>query len=231
MGLDEFISDDEDDGLNTSNSSSSSDKSSNDDSVDFGETDEIQPPDTDMDFYNPTNQFPENLPMEREGAMSEQSMSDLAQMKEDDIRFDEDHVKLYAPVFYIFIGDREYDPGMYYQLHYDGDGHSVTWDGRVVVCMGAYSSRVGNMNKEVALFEAGTTDKSEAMESMKSKLGDDVDPDTQMTMYFFSDAFMLRDLAQASNEYREGSVINRDKIVSNVLHANVLQHRVDNDDN
>jgi len=218
MGLDDFID-------NDSSNDSSSSKSTSSSSSETNNTQSMSP--DDMSFYGTGNELLDTNPLEREEAMSDYDMSDLAKTKDGTIKFDSDHVKLYAPVFYTFTSSTEYESGEYYQLVYTGDAHTTTWDGRVVTCIGSHETRLGNMSKEAAMFEVGTHKKSEAMSRMEDNLSQDIDADTTIHINFFGDAFMLRDLAQATNEFKEGDRINRDDVTSKVLRPNLLSNTVD----
>lgn len=220
MGLEDFIEDD-DDSSSSPTSSGNSGNSINHNDIGVGVNE------SDMQFYGHSNPVPDDTPMEREDAMSNYSMVDLASVKDGDIEFHSDHIKLYCPVFYIISSNPMYESGEMYQLKYTEDSPKPSWNGRVVTCIGGHNTRLGNMNKEVAMFNVGHTDKAKAMKELRDSLGEHVEEDTLVYVSFFGDAFMLRDLAQANHKFREGDLINRDKVMHNVMSARMLEARMD----
>lgn len=225
MGLEDFIDDDSSTTSSTSSSSSSSSSSSAD--VDDIGTD---PSDHEMNFYGGPNSAPDDRPMDREGPMSDYDVSDLLSEVEDTINIESDDVKFYSPVFFFITKGVEYEGGELYQLNYDNEDPAPGWNGRVVSCLGGYNTPLGQMRQETAMFAVGEHKKSKAMEAMENNLGENIDPDTQVYVNFFGDAFMLRDLAQANSEYKEGDIINRDDVASNILRSKALRSRMSKGD-
>lgn len=221
MGLEDFI--DDDDSSSSSSSSSTSSGSANTDPI----GDNID--DYDMQFYGAGQSVPPNTPMEREEALSDYSMSKASSAVTKDIEFSNDHVKLYAPVFFTIDSNPKYEGGKHYRLVYNGETPRPSWNNRVVSCIGSYGTRLGNVHKESIMYATGEYEKSEVIKSVKKSLGEDIDEETHTYITFFGDMFMLRDLAQANHEFREGDLINRDKIMHQVLSAKTLKSRVDNE--
>jgi len=224
MGLEDFIDDDS----NSSSSSSSSTSQSSDSTA----TDDVSTSlgDIDMQFYGAKNHStPKNMPMEREDGLSDYKMADVVSQTTGNIEFDSDDIKLYMPVFYLITPNPEYAGGEHYQLKYNSDTPRPSWHNRVVSCVGCYGTRLGSVHKEVAMLAVSQHDKGKAMKEMREKLGDDMNKEQQVYISFFGDMFMLRDLAQANNQFREGDLINRDKIMHHVLSAKTLEARMNSE--
>lgn len=221
MGLDDFTEDDD-----SSSDTSSSSSSTTTTSTDHESTDEPME-DTEMSFYGNGEHSTEPDYLEREGPVVPSNRPEIFKTTEDVIVEERDEVKFHAPIFPLVCHDREYEGGKRYALRYEGDLNSTTWDGRVVTCFGGYNTQLGKMTKEQAMFETGTNDRDEVMSRFRERFGEDVDASTEVTVYFFGDTLHLRDLAQANEVYREGERINRDKLVSRVLHPNLLTVSLD----
>lgn len=228
MGLDDFASgdssDDDDEQSSSTSSSSTQSKTSN-----GGATGQITDPieEKDMSFYGTGNADPGTRPMERKGAMSQHSVADLARTVEGELNIAEDHVKYHLPIFTIFSRDNEYSEGERYQLKHDKESPRGSWNGKVVACIGVVQTELGSMNKEVAMFEAGSPSKKRVMSTLNSNLGDDLTADTDIYINFFADAFFLRDLAQANEQFREGELIGLDDIGSKVVRPKQLRVALD----
>jgi len=222
MGLEDFI-DDDDSSSSSSSSSSTSSGSTNTDPV-GGDID-----DYDMKFYGAGNSAPVNTPMEREKAMSDYTTQQLTAIKDGEIEIDSDHVKYHCPMFYTLRPNPEYSSGDHYQLKYTGEVPRPSWNNRMVSCVGTHGTRLGNVQKEAVMFALGEHDKAKAMKKLKSIMGEDMDAETHVYISFFGNMMMLRDLSQANHEYREGDLINRDKIMHHVLSAKTLEARMNSE--
>lgn len=218
MGLDNFTSDDNDSSSNSSSSTTSS--GSTDTDPIGGDID-----DYDMQFYGAGNSMPQDTPMEREKAMSDFSSAQLQTIKDGEIELDSDHIKYHCPVFYTLSPNPKYSSGDHYQLKYTGEVPRPAWHNRMVSCVGTHGTRLGNVQKEAAMFALGEHDKANAMKKLKSIMGEDMGAETHVYISFFGNMMMLRDLSQANHEYREGDLINRDKMMHQVLSAKTLATR------
>jgi len=221
MGLEDFIDDDDDSSSNSSSSSSTTSSTSTNTDPLGGDID-----DYDMNFYGAGNSTPRNTPMEREKAMSDYPTRQLSTIKDGEIELDSDHVKYHCPVFYMINPNPQYSSGDHYQLKYTGEVPRPSWHNRMVSCVGTHGTRLGNVQKEAVMFALGEHDKEKAMKKLRDTLGDDIDAETHVYISFFGNMMMLRDLSQANNEFREGDLINRDKIMHQVLSAKTLEARI-----
>jgi len=224
MGLDDFASDDDStDSTDTSEEQSQSNKETEStvDGVNQTLADPIE--ENDMSFYGAADGNPGTTPMQRKGAMTNHSMADLVRTTDGEMMFGEDYVKLHLHIFTVFTRDREYKEANRYQLTYPHDPPRPAWHGKVVSCLAVIETRLGSMNKELAMFETGSTSKKRVMETFDSNLGQNLDADTQIYINFFGDVFFLRDLAQADEEFREGYMIDRDEVMSKVIRPKQLR--------
>jgi len=219
MGLDDFIDDDSySSSSNTQTSTQSNDTDSIERSIDS----------YDMQFYGHNDKDISNNPIEREKALSDYSMSDAIHATSGEIEFETDDIKLHMPVFYLITPNPKYAQGEHYQLKYTKESPHPSWHNRVVSCVGSFDTALSDINKEVIMLALTEHDKGEVMDSLKSMLDQEVNGDELVYVSTFGDMFMLRDLAQANNEFREGDLINRDKIMHQVMSANTLASRVNN---
>lgn len=226
MGIDDFMSDD--------SSSSTDNKSSNSDTDDnetkstpdtTSSTSDVTDPieSSDMTFYGTGEADVGENPMERKGAMSNHTTSQLMKHSSGEIHCDRDDVKFHSATFPVLSIDDEYEQGSHYTLKYDGDAHSTRWHNRVVSCISLKKTTLGEMNKEVIMFAVGTPSKSIAMDRLQDSLDDDLDGDTEIYLNFFGDTMFMRDLSQANMEYREEDRLNIDKIGSRLLNRDMLR--------
>lgn len=224
MGLDSFSSDDS--GTDEPKEDSTDDNNEVDTST---QQDEVHTSlgEVDMNFYGTGDGEPGTRPMERKGAMSNHSVSDLMESASDEISFYNDMVKLHLPIFTTITAGKVREQGERYILKHTKDKPKASWHNKVVACLGVVETRLGNMNKEVAMFNTGSVSKREVMEKLEVNLGEDINADTTIYINFLADAFMLRDLAQADQTFREGDLVNRDEVVSKVLNAKQLRVAVE----
>lgn len=215
MALDDFKSDD-------SSSNSSSNSTPNGETDTSSESNDTGASEIDMSFYNQPDEGSQRPKMEREGPLSDVSMADLAQNADDVIEIEEDFVKLHSPITFLIKSGPAFYPGQRYVFQHSSEPPKASWDGRVFTCIGMYTLKVGDIPKEVAMLDVGTHGKAGVMKRLKRELDDKVTPDTEATIHFFSDTLQMRDLAQANDKYMEGSIVNRDKVASNVLRPNSL---------
>lgn len=221
MGLDSFSSGDDDDDEEETSSPTETTETKEQDNI----TDPVE--ESDMSFYGTGDGEPGTTPMERVGAMSNYSTAELAQTVDGDLEFDKDSAKLHLPIFTLITVDEKYNSGERYSMKHTKEKPKASWDGRVVACIGSITTRLGNMNKEVAMFDAGSHSKKRVMENMEERLGEGVDADTTIHINFFGDALHLRDMAQANEVFREGELINRDDVVGKAMKPNQLRVALD----
>lgn len=228
MGLDDFASGGTSD-TDSETDSSSSDESTESSNAEGGISETITDPaeEQEMEFYGTGDADVSTRPMERKGAMSQHSVADLAQTVEDKLVIERDHIKFHLPIFTIFSRENEYSEGERYQLKHSKEPPRGSWNGKVVACLGVIETRLGSMNKEVAMFEAGSPSKKRVMEDLNERLGDDLSADTTIHINFFGDAFFLRDLAQANEQFREGELLGLDDIGSKVIRSKQLRVALD----
>lgn len=228
MGLDDFTSGD----TTNSGDDNESNKDENENkSSDTNSTDEVDKEiASEMDFYGSANYDPGTTPMEREGVMSEQSTQDLLDQKDGDIEIESDHIKYYTPVFYIIGEIEEYDQGNQYRLTYQDSGVKPAWHNRVVTCIGVTQTSLGKINKEVVMYDVGLHQKSDVMDAVASNLGDNISANTPLEISFFGEPMFMRDLAQASNKYKDNDVVNRDLVRNKVMRRNMLRLKLEEDE-
>jgi len=221
MALDDFST--SDDSTDSTDSTDNTDTDSNKEET-TNETSSIESTQPeDMNFYGTGDNEPGTRPMERKGAMSNHSVSDLLNTTSGKLAFGEDNLKLYLPIFTIITRDNKHSSGERYELDYPHDGVTPAWNSKVVCCIGVTETRLGSINKEVAMFNVGSTSKKRVMDKIDSKLGQDLDADTTVYINMFADSFMLRDLAQANEQFRSGDIVDRDKVMTKVLNAKQLR--------
>jgi len=223
MGLDDFTS-----SSSSSSSSSGSTDSSNSkseahggggdssSSVKFGD-------DLDLEFYGSGNADIGVNPMERKGAMSDISTSDLVQTSDGTLEFNYDNAKLYLPMFLTITSDNGFSSGERYQMKYTDDGVKPGWNGRVAVCINSVQTTLGELNKEVIMFSAGSPSKKHVMNRVESKLGSDVDGSTEIYINYFGNTMFMRDVAQASELFKEGNLVDIEQIGNRVFKKNMLR--------
>lgn len=225
MGLDSYKSDDSSSSNSSSSGSSSSNNRANNSSSGGGSTaeDDTSIDETELTFYDNDSGQTGKRPMERKGAMSDLSTGDLVSKTEGEIGFGQDELKLHLPIFTIITADGKYEPNTLYQLSYPHDPPRPSWNNKVVICISSTETALGSVNKEVAMFEAGSTSKKRVMDRFDSRFGPNLDSNTKVSVNVFADAQMLRDLAQANEEMRSGDLVNRDKVMTKVLNAEQLR--------
>jgi len=216
MGLDDFTSDDSSSTGSSSSSSSSSSTATQD------QTDQEPEQERERTYYGNGSHSTEPNYLTREGPVVPVQRPDIFSSTSGKIKVDDDNVRFHCPVFpHIDLGS-DYTPGKRYELEYTGDAPGIPWDKRVVTCLGSYQTALGNLTREQAMLHVGSNDKEEIVDRFHTLLGGDVDNSTNVTVYFFGDTLHMRDLGQANDSYREGTVINRDKLVQNILHPDLL---------
>lgn len=224
MGLDAFSSggSDDDDEENTSDETSSTTQSSTREAGESQvETDQVDG--TEMDFYGTDNPNPGTRPMERKGAMSGLDFGDLKEIAEDEIQIERDSVKYHLPLFMVITEDDEYTEGARYQLKHQKDTPRASWNKKVVVCTHTHQTVLGKVTKEMAMLCAGTTSKQRAIEYINTKLNTKADSDTSIYVSYMLDSMFARDMAQASEEFKEGELVNRDDITGRVIKPKMLR--------
>ena len=227
MGLDEFTGG----SSNSSNNTSSDNKSSSnqqDTTRQRGAKDDLSELDsTDLTFYGSQNPDLGVTPMQRKGAMSNYSVSSILQRTNGVIEIDTDHVKYYLPMFTIITSNNEYNQGDIYELKHTKSEPKASWNAKPVVCMGVTETQLSNINKELAMFEAGSCSKKRVMDKFDEQLDKETTSNTDIQINFFGDMFNIRDLAQANEEFRNGQLIDRDAIESKVLRRKMLSVKLD----
>jgi len=235
MGLDAFTDDDDEENNSSRSLSGSSSTEGSTDGNDVKTTDNKasnnHTPD-DMSFYGSGDADVGTRPMERKGAMSSLDSTELSSEVDGEIAFGEDRVKLHLPIFPIVTRDKEYEQGSLYRLSYPHDAQRPAWARKVVSCTGVVKTTLGEMNKELAMFMAGSVSKQEVMENFDSRLGQELTGETEVYVSYMADVFFLRDMAQADMEYRSGDLLDRDKIADKVIRPKQLRSEIskDNDD-
>lgn len=231
MGLDDFKADTDD----SSSSSSSSDSDSSSTSTTTTKTTTSSTNGTKTSagvsgYYSHEDADLGTRPMEREGAMSDVSMAELAETAEGQILMGRDHMKLHLPMFPIFTSHSAYEQGKRYQLVYSAEDFQPAWDGRVVVCTGSVKTTLGQVNKEFAMLETGHHNRADVMDNLDSRLGKDLDGRSEIHIAYFIDAMHSRDLAQAGNQFKEGGRINLDDVAQKMYRPYVLEVALDHRD-
>jgi hypothetical protein len=238
MGLDDFSSGDSSSSTGTSTSESEEEtEESDDDDFDVDEvasklnsgssssTVEDDNPSTDLDreFYNTEDVDLETQPMERKGAMSNLSTSEMMEHTEGSIDRSDDDIKYHSPTFPIITTEDQYDQGSHYRLNYTDEQPKASWHNRVVTCISSVETTLGEMNKEVVMYAFGSPSKKRVMNKATEMLGEDLNGSTTVYISFFGDTMFMRDMAQANMEYRVGDKLDRDKVGSRVLKKNMLR--------
>ena len=223
MGLDDFTSSSSS-GSSSSSSSSSSDSNSeahggsgdSPSGVKFAD-------DSDLTFYGSGNADIGVNPMERKGAMSDVSTAQLVQTSDGTLEFGYDNAKLYLPMFLTITADGEFSSGERYQMKYTEDGVKPGWNGRVAICINSVKTTLGELNKEVIMFSAGSPSKKHVMNRVESKLGSDIDGSTEIYINYFGNTMFMRDIAQASELFKEGNLVDIEQIGNRVFKKNMLR--------
>lgn len=224
MGLDKYREDSSDDSDDDSKISDEDGKQSNTNAKEpTTSLGEHKLEDTELTYYGDTETNARDEEFEPEGIMEDVRMVDLAQALTGVIEIEVDALKYHLPTYYEIERDEEYETSSRYQLEYVGNGHPPTWSGRVVTCVGRYRATVGTLNKEVVMLESGKHMKDDAMKYLKDRLGDDIEKDTEVFVYFFADTLHTRNIVQRSNETKSGTLINRDDVMYNILRHNRKQ--------
>ena len=222
MGLEDFTKD-----SSSSPNTSTSSKSDSEKGEPTNERTATEELDSKMSFYGSGNCNVGTRPMERVGAMSDMSNAELAKRTNSKLMFGEDHAKLHLPIFTLIQQPDEYQVGERYIMEYPHGGVTPAWNGRVAVCIGRQRTLLGKVHKETIMFNEGTVSKQENMKKLDSKLGSDISADKEIDVYFFGYAIFMRDMAQANMQYREGDMVNRDKIVNKMLNMRQMQVAVE----
>jgi len=217
MGEDDSTDDSSDSGNTSAPRSDVGDEESKDDH--YGT-------DVDMEFYGSGNADIGKNPLERRGAMSNFTPSDLVKEKDGDITIDEDNIKFYAPMFTILTAEQKYESGEHHQLKSTLDAPKPSWNGRIVSCIGSMGIKLGKLNKEVVMFNTGSHSKKKAMQGVKDIMGDGVDGNDTIYVNFFGDAMFMRDLAQANHELRTDQLVDLEEIGSRVVRKNMIKQSI-----
>lgn len=229
MGLDDFTS-----GNGSSTSSSSSNSSSTTEETNEPDTsDDVQTREVDQaepEFYTSGDADIGISPMQRKGAMSSFSVADILRRVDSKIEIDRDQVKYYLPIFTIITGKEEYEQGKLYELSHTKDQPRASWHSKPVVCIGVIQTQLGKMNKELAMFEAGSPSKKRVMDRFDEQLDGQVTGETEVHVAIMGDMFNLRDLAQANEQFRAGELINRDDVKNKVLRPKGLRVALDKEE-
>jgi hypothetical protein len=231
MGLDDFTS-----GSSSSTTDDSSTTTEDEDTEDEstttrsggGDVDSLG--DTDLSFYGTGDADVGVTPMKRKGAMSNFSTSRIMENVEAPIHIEEDHIKYHLPIFTTITSEKEYEQGKIYVLSHTADQPKASWNSKPVVCIGQIETQLGKMNKELAMFEAGSPSKKHVMERIETQLDQETSGSTDVRINVFGDMFNLRDLAQANTEFKEGKLINRDDVANRVLRPKDLKVTLENEE-
>jgi len=241
MGLDDFKS--------TSSSSSStnnqneesdddSDTSESDINIDLddeSQNDSIDNPkpanESDIDFYGTDGFTSTRRPMKRRGGLSDKSRQEVIKSINTKIKIDDDNIKYHLPIFTIITSEPIYESGERYQLfHTKSDTPRAFWHNRPVSCIGTVATELSKMNREIPMFETGSTDKETVIQRINEELSEPINGATKVFINFFGDMFVLRDLAQSNEEYRAGEMVNRQKTIEQALHPHLLNTMVNDND-
>jgi hypothetical protein len=239
MGLDDFTSGDSSSSTDTSTSEPEEETKDSDEDDDFdvdelasklkgndsSSTVEESDPSTGLDreFYNTEDVDLETQPMERKGAMSNLTTSEMMEHTEGSIDRSDDDIKYHSPTFPIITTEDQYEQGSHYRLNYTDEQPKASWHNRVVTCISSVKTTLGEMNKEVVMYAFGSPSKKKVMDKATEMLGEDLDGSTDVYINFFGDSMFMRDMAQANMEYRVGDKLDRDKVGSRVLKKNMLR--------
>lgn len=241
MGLDDFKSKNRNNSSNNDENKESDDNenisesdididlngSSNDDSVD--NTSELD--ENDIECYGDDGFTSLKRPMQRRGGLSDRSRQEVIRSIDTKIEIDDDNVKYHLPIFTIVTSETQYESGQRYQLsHTKEEPPKAFWHNRPVSCIGTVATELSNMNRELPMFEAGSTNKETVMEHMNGELDEPVNGGTTVFINFLADMFLLRDLAQSNEDHRAGELVSIQKTIKRALHPHLLNSIVNKDD-